>query len=109
MALSGAIGGSLALWTVAETTLAHPSNWRAVIAGVVVLGTAAGLFGDTYGLVTVARPGVSRDYRRRRHRRHTGPVRNDSYEYLSAGVGRCRRALVTRTMRSLLCLILPPI
>lgn len=49
-ALGGAIGGWLAWRAVAETTSAHPSSRRAVIAGFVVLGAAAGLFGAVYAL-----------------------------------------------------------
>jgi predicted lysophospholipase L1 biosynthesis ABC-type transport system permease subunit len=49
-ALGGAVGGWLTWRGVAETTSAHPSSRRAVIAGFLVLGAAAGIFGAVYAL-----------------------------------------------------------
>lgn len=49
-ALGGAVGGWLTWRAVAETTSAQLSSRRAVIAGFLVLGAAAGLFGAVYAL-----------------------------------------------------------
>jgi len=53
-----ALGGALGAWVtwraVAEATPAHPSNSREVVAGFVVLGVAAALFGVVYALT----PGI---------------------------------------------------
>lgn len=50
LALGVVVGGWIVWQGVAETTPAHPSSWRAVIAGALVVGAAAGTLGAVYEL-----------------------------------------------------------